>query len=75
MEPSKLKKLSYFSILRQCNAEFSMCVTSKNYLLANILSTKHCLSFGFVWFYGISSTVVYLIPNPVYTYISNIYDL
>ena len=30
-----------------------------------------------VWlgFYGISTIVGYLIPNPLYTYVSNIYDL
>ena len=28
-----------------------------------------------VWFYGISTAVGYLIPNPLYTYILNIYDL
>ena len=27
------------------------------------------------WFYGISTLVGYLMPNPVYTYILNIYDL
>ena len=31
--------------------------------------------FGFVGFYGISTIVGYLMPNPVYTYILNIYDL
>ena len=31
--------------------------------------------FGLVWFDGISATVGYLMPNPVYTYILNIYDL
>ena len=30
---------------------------------------------GFFWLYGISTTVSYLIPNPLYTYILNIYDL
>ena len=29
--------------------------------------------FGWVWFYGISTIVGYLIPNPVFTYISNIW--
>ena len=29
--------------------------------------------FALVGFYGISTTVVYLMPNPVYTYILNIY--
>ena len=27
------------------------------------------------WFYGISTSVGYLMPSPVYTYILNIYDL
>ena len=31
--------------------------------------------FDLVGFYGISTIVGYLIPNPLYTYISNIYDL
>ena len=29
--------------------------------------------FGLVWFNGISTMVVYLMPNPVYTYVLNIY--
>ena len=31
--------------------------------------------FGLVWFYGISTIVGYLMPNPLYTNILNIYDL
>ena len=31
--------------------------------------------FGLVGFYGISTIIGYLMPNPVYTYILNIYDL
>ena len=31
--------------------------------------------FGLVWLYGISTIVGYLIPNPLYTDILNIYDL
>ena len=31
--------------------------------------------FGWVWFHGISTIVDYLMPNPLYTYILNIYDL
>ena len=31
--------------------------------------------FGLVWFYGISTIGGYLMPNPLYTYILNIYDL
>ena len=27
------------------------------------------------WFYGLSTIVGYLMPNPVFTYILNIYDL
>ena len=30
---------------------------------------------GLDWFYGISTLVGHLMPNPVYTYILNIYDL
>ena len=28
--------------------------------------------FGLVWFYGISTILSYLMPNPLYTYIKNI---
>ena len=31
--------------------------------------------FGLIWFYGISTTVGYLMPNPFYTYILNIWFL
>ena len=31
--------------------------------------------FDLVWFYSISTIVGYLMPNPLYTYILNIYDL
>ena len=33
------------------------------------------IGFGLVRFYGISTIVGYLMPNLLYTYISNIYDL
>ena len=33
------------------------------------------IGFCLVGFYGISTIVGYLIPNPLYTYILNIYDL
>ena len=33
------------------------------------------ISFGLVGFYGISTIVGYLMPNPFYTYILNIYNL
>ena len=40
------------------------------------ISTQiYIAKFGLVWFYGISTIVSYLIPNPLYTYILNIYDL
>ena len=35
---------------------------------------KH-IWFGLVGFYGISTTLGYFMPNPIYTYILNIYDL
>ena len=31
--------------------------------------------FSLVGFYGISTIVGYLMPNPMYTYVLNIYDL
>ena len=33
------------------------------------------IGFGLVGFYGISTIVGYLMPNPLYTYILNIYGL
>ena len=33
------------------------------------------IGFGLIRFYGISTLVGYLMPNPLYTYILNIYDL
>ena len=33
------------------------------------------IGFALVGFYGISTIVGYLKPNPLYTFISNIYDL
>ena len=39
----------------------------------NIAKIK--MQFGLVRFYGISTLVGYLIPDPLYTYIPNIYDL
>ena len=33
------------------------------------------LWFGLVGFYGISTLVGYLMPNPLYTHVLNIYDL
>ena len=42
--------------------------------LFNGISTFICQAI-LVWFYGISSIIGYLMPNPLYTYILNIYDL
>ena len=33
------------------------------------------IGFGLVWFYGISTLIGYLMPNPLYTYSLNIYEL
>ena len=38
-------------------------------------NVKSNVYFGLVGFYGISTIVGYLMPNPLYTYILNIYDL
>ena len=42
---------------------------AKSYLYIHI----KCLRFGLVWFYVKSTILVYLMPNPVYTYILYIY--
>ena len=39
------------------------------------LSKSTWIEFGSVWFYGISTIVGYLMPNQVYSYILDIYDL
>ena len=36
---------------------------------------KHPLQLSMLWYHRISTIVGYLIPNPVFTYILNIYDL
>ena len=41
----------------------------------NLINKKNYkVWFGLVWFYSISTIVGYLMPNPFYTYILNIYD-
>ena len=45
-------------------------------ILTNLnASTYTYMTYGLVGFYGISTIVGYLMPNPLYTYILNIYDL
>ena len=44
---------------------------AKSFLYLYIKSIRFCL----IGVYGKSTIVGYLIPNPVYRYISNIYDL
>ena len=42
----------------------------------HVLISQFIFKFGWVFgFYGISTTVGYLTPDPVYKYKSNIYDL
>ena len=41
----------------------------------NTKNQQNCIWFGLIGFYGISTIVGYLIPDPLYTYILNIYDL
>ena len=48
---------------RLFNAKFSLYIYIKY------------IGFGLAGFYGISILVGYLMPNSLYTYISNIYDL
>ena len=39
------------------------------------MSIYHICKFRFIGFYGISTILGYLMSNPLYTYILNIYDL
>ena len=54
-------------------------VTYQSYWFSNCLLVNFKYSllvwFGLIWFYGISTILGYLMPNPLYKYISNIYDL
>ena len=45
------------------------CLTPLKLTLYHILLVVEGLSNGLVWFYGISTIVGYLMPNPFYTYI------
>ena len=46
------------------------------YLVASaaLWFSVNLVCFALLWFYGISTIVGYLMPNPFYTYILNIYD-
>ena len=50
-----------------------------NCILFNAKSSSYIyikyIGFGLVGFYGISTIIGYLMSNPLYTYIVNIYDL
>ena len=55
--------LWHINLCRLFNAKFSLYICIKN------------VWFGLVWFYDILTIVGYLMSNPLYTYILNIYDL
>ena len=59
--------LVWQSTLEKKNLEFKSVTFRKLTLLLGL--------FGLVWFHGIPTLVGYLMPNPLYTYILNIYDL
>ena len=52
-----------------------LCRLFKNICPAGITLFEIWDCFGLVGFYAISNIVCYLMPNPLYTLISNIYDL
>ncbi len=43
--------------------------------LCEVKCRQYCPGFYLVWFHGISIIVAYLMPNPLNTYILNMYDL
>ena len=55
--------LGHINLFRLFNAKSSLYIYIKY------------IGFTLVGFYGISTIVGYLMPNPLYTYILNIYDL
>ena len=48
-------------------------VNNVSHALLMVSNENHNLPLVMFWFYGISNIVGYLMPNPVYTYILNIY--
>ena len=44
-------------------------------LLILLVRKKGIIGLGLFWFYGISSIVGYFMPNTIYSYILDIYDL
>ena len=57
--------------LGEWHINHSRLFNAKSSLYINI----EYIGFGLVGFYGISTIIGYLMPNPLYTYILNIYDL
>ena len=55
------------------HAENFLLLTKSNFNTKSFLFEY--IGFGLVSFYGISTIVGYLIPNPFNTYLLNIYDL
>ena len=48
---------------------------SKNEIYLQMQGQIKSFFLGLVWFCGISTIEGYLMPNPLYTYILNVYDL
>ena len=68
----RLLNKSLLSLGLPCYQFFSAyCRITIHYLITYIKYVE----FGLVGFYGISTIVGYLMPNPLYTYILNIYNL
>ena len=59
------KLLSFQAVI-----DFHSRFEKKNHLRISVF-----IWFGFVGFYGIPNIIGYLKPNPLYTYVLNIYDL
>ena len=76
-----LFKINAFSSLSNkiINITFFLCVCRSIYTHIRLLhpSSFATIENGFidVWFYGISTILGYLMPNLVYSYVLDIYDL
>ena len=70
-----LNKKTKMKPVQICKRTHMSCLTGEYF--GGVYSISVIIMYGIlkIWFYGISTIVGYLMPNLVYTYILNIYDL
>ena len=77
MSPSRMLVKTPWGVPWQKEENTKQVSALKTMLCAvhTLYKTNSCFWRDLVGFYGISTIVGYLMPNPFYTYILNIYDL